>query len=131
MEPSENFSLAELLLTELNPGKETTDASTQPGMLHPSPVAKEPAEVCPPGCKKELPFAYRRQEVLSPEVLSPAGFPLPGSTSHLAGEEEEEEEEERQGLHQLLVPFALLISDKPIIIRDKEGWDPLPEKLVL
>lgn len=110
---------------ELNPGKETTDASTQPSTLHPSPVAKESAEACPPDCKKELPFAYRRQE-----VLSPAGFPLPGSTSHLDGEEEEEEEE-RQGLHQLLVPFALLISDKPVIIRDKEGWDPLPEKLVL
>ncbi|KAM6040362.1 LOW QUALITY PROTEIN: interleukin-12 receptor subunit beta-1 [Theristicus caerulescens] len=130
VEPSESFSPAELLLTELNPGKEMTDAGTQPGTLQPSPTAEEPVVVCPR--EKELPFAYRRQE-----LLSLAGFPPPGSTGCsglLAGEEEEEKEEEeegRQGLHQLLVPIALLISDKPVIIRDEEGWDPSPEKLVL
>ncbi|NWS61989.1 I12R1 protein, partial [Chunga burmeisteri] len=118
VEPSERFSPAELLLTEPNPGKETTDANTRPGTPQPSPAAKEPAVVCLPGCEKELPFAYRRQE-----VLSPVGSPSPGEE-----EEEEEEEEGRRGLRQPLVPIALLISDKPIIIRDEEGWDPLPEK---
>ncbi|XP_075579976.1 interleukin-12 receptor subunit beta-1 [Pelecanus crispus] len=129
VEPSESFSPAELLLTELNPGKEMTDTGTQPGTLQPSPVAEEPAVACPAGCEKELSFAYRRQD-----MLSPAGFPPPGSTSCsscLASEEEEEnkdeeedEEEGRQELRQLPVAIALLISNKPIIIRDEEGWDP-------
>ncbi|NWH48990.1 I12R1 protein, partial [Fregata magnificens] len=132
VEPSERFSPAELLLTELNPSKETTDAGTRPSTPRPSPVAEEPVVACPPGCEKELPFTYRRQE-----MLSLVGFPPPGSTSssgHPASEEEEEEEEEKEegerGLCQLLVPIALLISDKPVIIRDEEGWDPLPEKSV-
>ncbi|KAM6369002.1 interleukin-12 receptor subunit beta-1 [Pluvialis apricaria] len=139
VEPSERFSPAELLITELNPSKEMADAGTrpstprpgtpQPSMLQPSPMAEELVVVCPSGCEKELPFAYRRQEVLSPE-----GFPLPGSTGCSGcppGEEKEEEEEEgRWGLHQPLVPIALLISDKPVIIRDEEGWDPSLEKLV-
>ena len=130
MEPSERFSPAELLIPEPNPGKEMTDAGTRPSTPQPGPVAEEPAAVCPLGCKKELPFAYCRQE-----VLSPVGLPPPGSTSctgHPRGEEEEEEEEEegRRGLHQPPVPIALLISDKPVIIRDEEGWDPSPEKLV-
>ncbi|KAM6396110.1 interleukin-12 receptor subunit beta-1 [Rhynochetos jubatus] len=127
LEPSERFSAAELL-TEPNPGKETDDAGTRPDTPQPGPTAEELVTVCPPGCETELPFAYRRQEVLSPD-----GFPPPGSTGHLASEEEEEEEEEegRQGLCQPLVPIALLISDKPIIIRDEEGWDPSPEKSVL
>ncbi|NXK09098.1 I12R1 protein, partial [Herpetotheres cachinnans] len=131
VEPSERFSPAELLLMEPNPGKESTDASTWPGTPQPGPAAEEPAVVCPPGCEKELPFAYRRQE-----VLSLVGFPPPGSTSCTGhppskGEEEEEEEEAgRWGLHQPLVPIALLISNKPVIIRDEEGWDPPLEKLV-
>ncbi|KAM9619371.1 interleukin-12 receptor subunit beta-1 isoform 3-T3 [Morphnus guianensis] len=132
LEPSERFSPAELLIPEPNPGKETTDAGTRPGTPQPGPAADELAAVCPLGCEKELPFTYRRQEVLSPE-----GFLPPGSTSctgHPLGEEEEEEEEEehgRQGLRQPPVPIALLISDKPIIIRDEEGWDPSLEKSVL
>ncbi|XP_049663026.1 interleukin-12 receptor subunit beta-1 [Accipiter gentilis] len=132
LEPSERFSPAELLLPEPNPGKETTDAGTRPGTPQPGPAADKLAVVCPLGCEKELPFTYRRQEVLSPE-----GFLPPGSTSctgYPLGEEEEEEEEEedgRQGLRQAPVPIALLISDKPIIIRDEEGWDPSLEKLVL
>ncbi|NWQ91707.1 I12R1 protein, partial [Burhinus bistriatus] len=132
VEPSERFSPAELLITELNPGKEMADTGTRPGTPHPNPVAKEPVVVCPSGCEKELPFAYRRQE-----VLSPVGFPLSGSTgcsghppSKEEEEEEEEEEEGRWGLRQPLVPIALLISDKPVIIRDEEGWDPSPEKSV-
>ncbi|NXJ68387.1 I12R1 protein, partial [Rostratula benghalensis] len=134
VEPSERFSPAELLITELDPGKEGADTSNGDDTPQPSPVAKEPVLVCPSGCEKELPFTYRRQE-----VLSPVGFPLPGSTScsgHQIEEEEEEEkekeeEEGRWGLHQPLVPIALLISDKPIIIRDEEGWDPSPEKSLL
>jgi len=130
VEPSERFSPAELLITEPNPGKETTDAGTRPGTPQPSPAAEEPAAVCPPGCEKGLLFAYRRQE-----VLSPGGFPPPGSTSNPPGKEEEEEEEEeeegRQELRQRLVPIALLISDKPVIIRDEEGWDPLPKSVPL
>ncbi|NWI57910.1 I12R1 protein, partial [Calyptomena viridis] len=141
LEPSERFSPAELLLTEPNPSKETTGSSTQTDVPHPngpqpSPVAEKPpvVVVCPQGCGEEMSFAYRRQE-----ILSPVGSPLPGSTSctgHPPSEDEEEEkkeekeEEGRQGLHQPLVPIALLISNKPIIIRDEEGWDSTPEKLV-
>ncbi|NWI26662.1 I12R1 protein, partial [Sula dactylatra] len=125
VEPSERFSPAELLLTKLNPGKEMTDAGTRPSTPQPSPTAEEPVVVCLLGCEKELPFAYRRQEVLSPD-----GFPPPGSTSCSSHLVKEEEERGRQGLHQLLVPIALLISDKPVIIRDEEGWDPSLEKSV-
>ncbi|NXU94686.1 I12R1 protein, partial [Xiphorhynchus elegans] len=135
LEPSERFNPAELLLTETNSSKETTDTSTQtdvtrPSVPEPSPEAEKPAPavvMCPSGCGEEMSFTYRRQE-----MLSPVGSAPPGSTSctgHPPGEEEEEEEEDRrQGLNQPLIPIALLISDKPIIIRDEEGWDPLPEK---
>ncbi|NWX06135.1 I12R1 protein, partial [Caloenas nicobarica] len=117
VEPSERFSLAELLLTEPNPGKEANDAGTRSGALQPSPAAaQEPVTASPP----ELPFTYRRQE-----MLSPPGFEPPGST-----EEEEEEEEGRPGMHQPLVPIALLISDKPVIIRDQAGWDLAPDEPV-
>ncbi|NWU17497.1 I12R1 protein, partial [Cephalopterus ornatus] len=156
LEPSERFSPAELL-TEPNPSKETTDTSTQidvpqpnvpqsnvsqpnvpqsnvpqPNATQPCPVAEKPAEVvavCPPGCEEEMTFAYRRQEMLSPVGSAPPGS---SCTGHSPGEEEEEEEGEegRQGLHQPLIPIALLISNKSIIIRDQEGWDPLLEKLV-
>ncbi|XP_064493172.1 interleukin-12 receptor subunit beta-1 isoform X2 [Pseudopipra pipra] len=163
LEPSERFNPAELLLTELNPSKETTDTTTQtdvprpsvpqpnvsqpnvsqpsvpqsnvpqPNVPQPSLVMEKPAEVlvvCPPGCEEEMTFAYRRQE-----MLSPVGFPPPGSTSctghpHGKKEEEEEEEEGRQELCQPLIPIALLISNKSIIIGDQEGWNPLQEKSV-
>ncbi|NWX32686.1 I12R1 protein, partial [Notiomystis cincta] len=137
LEPSERFNAAELLLTEPDPSEETADSGTQTAVPHPDvsqpgPALEKPAAVLvsPPGCAEELPFAYRRQHLLSPE-----GSPPSGSTScsgHPPGEEEEEEEEEegRQGLHQPLIPIALLISDKPIIIRDEEGWEPSPEKSV-
>ncbi|NXJ54170.1 I12R1 protein, partial [Spizaetus tyrannus] len=131
LEPSERFSPAELLLPEPNPGKETTDAGTRSGTPQPGPAADELAAVCPLGCEKELPFTYRRQEVLSREGFLPPGST--GCTGHPPGEEEEEEEEEedgRQGPRQMPVPIALLISDKPIIIRDEEGWDPSLEKSV-
>ncbi|KAM6332103.1 interleukin-12 receptor subunit beta-1 [Alca torda] len=124
VEPSERFSSAELLITELDPEKGMADAGTRPGTPQPGPVAKGPVVVCPLGCEKELPFTYRRQE-----VLSPVGFPLPGSTGE-EEEKEEEEEEGRWGQCQTLVPIALLISDKPVIIRDEEGWDPSLEKSV-
>ncbi|NWU82754.1 I12R1 protein, partial [Onychorhynchus coronatus] len=145
LEPSERFNSAELLLTEPNSSKETADTSTQTDVPHPdvpqpntsqpSPVVEKPAQVlvvCPPGCEEEMTFAYRRQE-----MLSPVGSPPPGSTSctgHPPSEQEEEEEEEeeegRQKLHKPLIPIALLISNKSIIIRDQEGWDPSPEKSV-
>ncbi|XP_030919908.1 interleukin-12 receptor subunit beta-1 [Geospiza fortis] len=124
LEPSERFSPAELLLTEPNPSEETTDTGSQsevplPDVSQPDPAMEKPetALMSPPGCGEELPFAYRRQE-----MLSPVGSPPSGSTSctgHRPGQEEQEEEEEegRQGLHQPLIPIALLISDKPIIIR--------------
>ncbi|NXG16979.1 I12R1 protein, partial [Grallaria varia] len=128
LEPSERFNPAELLLTEPNSSKELTDTGTQTDVTRasvpqPGPEAEKPAVVvCPPGCGEEMSFTYRRQE-----MLSPVGTPPPGSisgTGHPPKEEEEEEEEEeegRQGLHQPLIPIALLISDKPIIIRDEEG----------
>ncbi|NXH39280.1 I12R1 protein, partial [Dicaeum eximium] len=130
LEPSERFSPAELLLTEPSPGEDTTGTGTQtevphPEVSQPGPALEKPVAVVmsPPGCGEELPFAYRRQE-----MLSPVGSPCSGSSSCTGEEEEEEEEEGRQGLHQPLIPIALLISDKPIIIRDEGGWDPSPEK---
>ncbi|NXM60815.1 I12R1 protein, partial [Illadopsis cleaveri] len=131
LEPSERFNPAELLLTEPNPSEETTDTGSQTAVPHPAvsqpgSALEKPAAVVesPQGCREELPFAYRRQEMLSPGGSPPC-------TRHPPGEEEEEEKEEgRQGLHQPLIPIALLISDKPIIIRDEEGWDPSPEKVV-
>ncbi|NXQ31602.1 I12R1 protein, partial [Alaudala cheleensis] len=136
LEPSERFNSAELLLTEPNPSEETTDTGTQiaephPEVSQPGPELDKPVAVAvsPPGCREELPFAYRRQEMLSPGESPPSGST--SCTGHPPGEEEEEEEEEgRQGLHQPLIPIALLISDKPIIIRDEEGWDLSPEKAV-
>ncbi|KAM6041335.1 interleukin-12 receptor subunit beta-1 [Chlamydotis macqueenii] len=129
LEPLERFSAAELLLTELDASKEMPDASkeTPDAGTRPGVAAEEPAAARSLGHDKGLPFAYRRQE-----VPSPVGFPPPGSTGHPLGNEEEEEEEEerRQGLRQPLVPIALLISDKPVIIRDQGAWDPPPETLV-
>ncbi|XP_023798724.1 interleukin-12 receptor subunit beta-1 [Cyanistes caeruleus] len=129
LEPSERFSPAELLLTEPNPSEEKPDTATESAVLLPEvsqagPALETPAAAVasPQGCGEELPFAYRRQD-----TLSPGGSPASGSsTGHPPGEEEEEEEEGRQGMHQPLIPIALLISDKPIIIRDEEGWDPVP-----
>ncbi|NXX34905.1 I12R1 protein, partial [Nicator chloris] len=137
LEPSERFNPAELLPTEPNPSEETTDTGTRTAVPHPDvsqpgPALEKPAAVVvsPRGCGEELPFAYRRQEMLSPGASPPSGSTR--STGHPPGEEEEEEEEEegKQGLHQPLIPIALLISDKPIIIRDEEGWDSSPEKSV-
>ncbi|KAF4789952.1 interleukin 12 receptor subunit beta 1 [Turdus rufiventris] len=137
LEPTERFNAAELLL-EPNSSEEPTDTDTQsavpqPDVPQPGPALEKPeaAVVTPPGCGDELPFAYRKQD-----MLSPLGSPPSGSTScsgHRPGEEEEEEEEEeegRKGLHQPLIPIALLISDKPVIIRHEEGWDPSPQKSV-
>ncbi|NWI67907.1 I12R1 protein, partial [Todus mexicanus] len=128
VEPSERFSPAKLLTAEPNPSEEMTD--TRPSTPQPGPVAEEPAALCPSGCENEPPFTYRRQEVLSPEELPPPGST--SSISHPPSDEEEEEEEEGgwQGLRQPLVPIALLISDKPVIIRGEEGWDPSPETSV-
>ncbi|NXO65639.1 I12R1 protein, partial [Phainopepla nitens] len=135
LEPSERFNPAELQLVEPNPSEETTDTGTQAAVPHPDvsqpgPALEKPAAVLlsPPGCGEELPFAYRRQEMLSP--LRSAASGSTSCTGHPPGEEEEEEEEGRQRLHQPLIPIALLISDKPIIIRDEEGWDPSPENSV-
>lgn len=112
-------------MPEPNPSTEKTDTGTRPPSTpQPGPAAEEPVAVRLPGCE-ELPFTYRRQEVLSPVGLPPPGST--GCTSHPPSEEEEEEDG-RRGLSQPLVPIALLISDKPIIIRDEEGWDPSPEK---
>ncbi|KAM6993188.1 LOW QUALITY PROTEIN: interleukin-12 receptor subunit beta-1 [Passerculus sandwichensis] len=122
LEPSERFSPAELLLMEQNPSEERTDTGSQsavppPDVSQPGPAVEKPVTVVmsPLGCGEELPFAYRRQEMLSPVGSAPSSSN--GSTGHPPGEEEEEEEERRQELHQPLVPIALLISDKPIIIR--------------
>ncbi|XP_039556328.1 LOW QUALITY PROTEIN: interleukin-12 receptor subunit beta-1 [Passer montanus] len=132
LEPSERFSPAELLLPEPDPSEDTADtgigsAVPHPDVPQPGPALEKPATVVtsPAGCGEELPFAYRRQE-----MLSPVGSGSTSCTGHPPREEEEEEEEEegRQGLHQPLIPIALLISDKPIIIRDEEGWDPPPEE---
>ncbi|NXD44525.1 I12R1 protein, partial [Copsychus sechellarum] len=137
LEPSERFNAAELLLlTEPSPSEEMTDTGTQtalppPEEPQPGPALGQPAAaaVTPPGCADELPFAYRRQDMLSP-LRSPSSGSTHCSGHPPAEEEEEEEEEGRQGLHQPLIPIALLISDKPIIIRDGEGWDPSPPKSV-
>lgn len=99
-------------------------------LSQPGPAMEKPAAVLvsPQGCGEELPFAYRRQEMLSPGESPPSGST--SCTGHPLGEEEEEEEG-GHGPHQPLIPIALLISDKPIIIRDEEGWDLSPEQSVL
>ncbi|NXU69256.1 I12R1 protein, partial [Horornis vulcanius] len=73
LELSERFNPAQLLQTEPNPSEETTDTDTQtvvphPDVSQPGPALEKPAGVVvsPPGCGEELPFAYRRQEMLSP-----------------------------------------------------------------
>ncbi|NXD56651.1 I12R1 protein, partial [Corvus moneduloides] len=73
LEPSERFNPAELLLTEPDPSEETADTGTQTAVPHPDvsqpgPALEKPAAavVSPPGYGGELPFAYRRQEMLSP-----------------------------------------------------------------
>ncbi|NWT56357.1 I12R1 protein, partial [Erythrocercus mccallii] len=114
LEPSERFNPAELLLlTEPNPSEETTDTDSQsavpqPDVSQPGPALEKPAVVAvsPQGCGEELPFAYRRQDMLSPGDSQPSGST--SCTGHPPGEEEEEEEEEegRQGLP--LIPIALL-----------------------
>ncbi|NWR07034.1 I12R1 protein, partial [Paradoxornis webbianus] len=135
LEPSERFNPAELLLPEPNPSEEATDTGTQAAVPHPDvsqpgSALEKPAAVVvsPQGCGEELPSAYRRQEMLSPGGSPPCTRHPPGEEDE--EEEEEEEEEGRQGLQQPLIPIALLISDKPIIIRDEEGWDPSLEKSV-
>ncbi|NWV67742.1 I12R1 protein, partial [Malurus elegans] len=108
LEPSERFNPAELLLPEPNPSEEEADTGTgtavaPPEEPQPCPALEKPAEVAvsPPACAEELPFAYRRQE-----MLSPAGSPVPGEEEEK--EEKEEEEDGRQGPHQPLIPIALL-----------------------
>ncbi|XP_068020885.1 interleukin-12 receptor subunit beta-1 [Melanerpes formicivorus] len=145
VEPSERFSPAELLMPEpnprkelpsleSNPDKEMADSSTWPGTPQPVPTAEEPVALCPPGCEQDLPFAYRRQEVLRPEASPPPGSPgcirqVPNKEEE-EKQEEEEEDEGRWGLHQPLIPTTLLISNKPIIIRNQEGCDPSQEELM-
>ncbi|NXN96117.1 I12R1 protein, partial [Rhinopomastus cyanomelas] len=118
VEPSERFSSAKLLMLEPNPSEETPDPSTRPGTPQPSPAA-----LCSPGCE-ELPFTYRKQEVLSPVgFLPPASSHSPREENENEDEDDEEEEDGRQEMQQPLVPIALLMSDKPVIIRDEEGWN--------
>ncbi|NXI62733.1 I12R1 protein, partial [Anseranas semipalmata] len=127
VEPSEKFSLAELLITELNPEKEAA-GGTRPHTPQPGPTTEETAELGQPGCERELPFEYRRQEVLSPVPAASGGVPSYGTGC--SGHPPEEEGAGSWGLPQPLVPLALLISDKPVIIRDEEGPELLQEKSV-
>ncbi|XP_068518010.1 interleukin-12 receptor subunit beta-1 isoform X4 [Anas acuta] len=132
-EPSEKFNLAELLVTEPSPEKEVADG-TRPRTPQPSPKKpKEPMELGQLGCERELPFDYRQQEVLSPlpspEPAESNGGPTCGTGC--SGHQTLEEGEGNSGLLWPLVPLALLISDKPVIIRDEEGSELLQEKSVL
>lgn len=129
-EPSEKFNLADLLVMEPSPEKEAADG-TRPRTPQPSP--KEPTELGQPGCERELPFDYRQQEVLSPlqspEPAESNGGPTCGTGC--SGHQTLEEGVGNSGLPRPLVPLALLISDKPVIIRDEEGSELLQEKSVL
>ncbi|NXC46217.1 I12R1 protein, partial [Penelope pileata] len=124
VEPSERFSPAELLVTELSPEKEVA-GSTQ--SHRPQPEPREPSEPEQPGREMELPFEYRRQE-LGPVLAGLGEAPACGAGS--SGPPATEEGSGSWGLPPALVHFALLISDKPVIIRDQEGLELLQEKSV-
>lgn len=105
---------------ELSPEKEAA-ASTRPHTPQLSP--KEPMEPLQPHCKMELPFTYRRQEVLDPEPGGSGGLgevPTCGPTAA-------EEGAGSWGLSQALPPLVLL---KPISPQDQEGVGLLQEKAV-
>ncbi|XP_048783534.1 interleukin-12 receptor subunit beta-1 isoform X2 [Lagopus muta] len=120
LEPSEQLSPGELLVMELSPEKEAA-ASPRPHTPQLSP--KEPMEPLQPHCKMELPFTYRRQEVLDPEPGRSGGLgevPTCGPTAA-------EEGAGSWGLSQALPPLVLL---KPISPQDQEGVGLLQEKAV-
>ncbi|NXL88807.1 I12R1 protein, partial [Alectura lathami] len=128
VEPSEMFSPGKVLVTELSPEKEVAD-STRPCTPQPSP--EELPEPGPPSCEAELPFEYRRQEVLGP-ALSPLPAEsggLPTCSTSSSGPPPVAEGMGSWGLPQALVPLALLISDKPIIVRDEEGLELLQKSV--
>lgn len=120
-------------MTELSPEKEVADG-TRPRTPQPSPKKnKEPVELGQLGCERELPFDYRQQEVLSPLPSPEPAESNRGPTcgTGCSGHQTLEEDVGNSGLPWLLVPLALLISDKPVIIRDEEGSELLQEKSVL
>ncbi|XP_031459897.1 interleukin-12 receptor subunit beta-1 isoform X2 [Phasianus colchicus] len=117
LEPSEQLSPEELLVMELSPEKEAA-TSTQP--LTPQLSPKEPMEPLQPHCKMELPFAYRRQEVLDPEPVGSGGVPTCGPTAA-------EDGAGSWGPSQVLPPLVQL---KPITPQDQEGVGLLQEKAV-
>ncbi|OXB73125.1 UNVERIFIED_CONTAM: hypothetical protein H355_012050 [Colinus virginianus] len=108
VEPSEQLSPGELLVMEMSPEKKAA-TSTRPHTPQLSP--KEPTEPSQPRCNVELPFAYRRQEVLDPEPAGSGGVPSCGPTAP-------EEDAGSWGLGQALAPLVLL---KPIAPQDQEG----------
>ncbi|OXB56370.1 hypothetical protein ASZ78_001778 [Callipepla squamata] len=114
LEPSEQLSPGELLVMEMSPEKEAA-TSTRPRTPQLSP--KEPTEPPQPRCDVELPFAYRRQEVLDPEPAGSGGVPSCGPTAP-------EEDAGSWGLGQALAPLVLLKSIAP---QDQEGAGLLQE----
>ncbi|POI23451.1 hypothetical protein CIB84_012801 [Bambusicola thoracicus] len=117
VEPSEQLSPGELLVMELSPEKEAA-TSVRPHTPELSP--KELMEPLQPHCKMELPFTYRRQEVLYPEPVGSGGVPSCDPTAA-------EEGAENWGLSQVLAPVVLL---KPITPQDQEGVGLLQEMAV-
>ncbi|XP_015742289.1 interleukin-12 receptor subunit beta-1 [Coturnix japonica] len=117
VEPSEHLSPGELLVMELSPEKEAA-TNTRPHTPQLSP--REQTEPLQPHFNMELPFTYRRQEVLDPEPVGSGGVPICGPPAA-------EEGVGNWGLSQVLAPLVLL---KPITPQDQESVGLLQEKVV-
>lgn len=144
MEPSENIGPTELLVTELVWDKEVPEASAETRSLLHCTVADDPAGTLPAeegraGSEAELPFEYRQQELL-PRIgeaqgdcaggcgrISPGDEVLGCSQPPPAGDMALEAAQPPQPL----VPLSLLLSDKPIIIKNGEGLELRHEEAAL
>ncbi|KYO27186.1 interleukin-12 receptor subunit beta-1 [Alligator mississippiensis] len=144
VEPSENIGPTELLVTELVWDKEVPEASAETRSLLHCTVADDPAGTLPAeegraGSEAELPFEYRQQELL-PRMgeaqgdcaggcgrISPGDEVLGCSQPPPAGDMALE----AAWPPQPLVPLSLLLSDKPIIIKNGEGLELRHEEAAL
>lgn len=135
LEPSEKISPTEALVTEFSSDKEEPDMTTETRSLQLYAMTDDVAEG-QTGSENDLPFEYRRQVLLTPAEeeqednafiefagvcgennLTEAG---PGPSQPPPGEGVAVE---GSGLSRPLVQLSLLLSDKPIIIKNRESFD--------
>ncbi|XP_067417129.1 interleukin-12 receptor subunit beta-1 [Emydura macquarii macquarii] len=135
LEPSEKISPTEALVTELSSDKEEPDMNTETRSLQLYAMTDDMAEG-QTGSENDLPFEYRRQVLLTPAEeeqeddafiefagvcgennLAEAG---PGPSQPPPGEGVAGES---SGRSRPLVQLSLLLSDKPIIIKNRESFD--------